>query len=204
MLELSIWIEALNNVSKFSSIITYVLLNESWGVRKVLNDVTQQSLAKSLYYITKSIDCSRLVSTNDGWENLSESDIICIHDYSPSGEDFKERYAPEVINDAFQTFRKVMAENAIYKNQPLLLSEFGGISLKSAMKEGCWGYNDAAKDEDELLIRLDKLLTKIKESKFQGFCYTQLTDVQQEVNGLLDSDHKPKMDIQKLKKIFEK
>lgn len=198
------WVEAVKLASKFSSVIVYVPFNESWGVRKIATDVSQQSLAKSTYYLTKALDNSRLVSTNDGWENLTESDVISIHDYSFDGVEFASRYAKEKVETAFQTFRPVFANGEKYHNQPLIMSEFGGISLKSSLDSGCWGYNNAAAGEEELLIRLDKLIAEIKKAPFQGYCYTQLTDVQQEVNGFLDANHQPKVDLSKLKKIFQK
>jgi hypothetical protein len=185
------------------SVIAYVPLNESWGVRKMLNDKKQQSLARALYFTTKAIDDSRLVSTNDGWENISNSDIISVHDYSLTGDEFS-KYTKESIDSVYQTYRRVFAEGEKYNNQPLLLSEFGGVSVKSSLKEGCWGYNDIAKNEEELLNRISCLVKKIKNTCFQGYCYTQLTDVQQEVNGLLDENHCPKFSFEKLNEIFGK
>lgn len=200
---LSEWQKNLSLLTKFVSVIAYVPLNESWGVRKMLNDKKQQSLARALYFMTKAIDDSRLVSTNDGWENISNSDIISVHDYSLTGDEFS-KYTKESIDSVYQTYRRVFAEGEKYNNQPLLLSEFGGVSVKSSLKEGCWGYNDIAKNEEELLNRISCLVKKIKNTCFQGYCYTQLTDVQQEVNGLLDENHCPKFSFEKLNEIFGK
>lgn len=187
----------------FSSIITYVPLNESWGVRKLLNDNKQQNFAKSIYYLTKAIDDSRLVSTNDGWENISDSDILSIHDYAYDSSEFKNKYNEKTYDSSFQTYRKIYANNNSYNGQPVMLTEFGGIAMQSNHINGNWGYNSAAKDNDEFYKRLENLMNGIYLSNFQGFCYTQLTDVQQEVNGLLDENHSPKLDSNILKKIFE-
>ena len=198
------WQEIVNTAKKFSSVITYVPLNESWGVRKVMLDKEQQNFAKSLYYLTKSLDPSRLVSTNDGWENISDSDILAIHDYSSLGEAFKGKYNEDTYNDAFQTFRRVLANGNAYCGQPVLLTEFGGIMFERDQHNGNWGYNSAAKSDEEFFERLNALLEGIYDAEFQGFCYTQLTDVQQEVNGLLDDEHNPKVDVATLREIFAK
>ena len=115
----------------FSSIITYVPLNESWGVRKLLNDNKQQNFAKSIYYLTKAIDDSRLVSTNDGWENISDSDILSIHDYAYDSSEFKNKYNEKTYDSSFQTYRKIYANNNSYNGQPVMLTEFGGIAMQS-------------------------------------------------------------------------
>jgi len=198
------WQEIVQTAKKFSSIITYVPLNESWGIRKAAVSREQQDFAKSLYYLTKSLDGSRLVSTNDGWENMSDSDMLAIHDYASPGHELKEKYNQGTYNDAFQTFRRVLANGNEYRGQPVLLTEFGGIMFEKDQRDGNWGYNSAAKNDEEFLARLKALVDGIYEGDFQGFCYTQLTDVQQEVNGLLDSEHNPKVDAAKIKEVLVK
>lgn len=198
------WQEIVNTAKKFSSIITYVPLNESWGVRKILNNREQQSFASSLYYLTKSIDPSRLISTNDGWENMSDSDILAIHDYSSLGAELKGRYNESTYDDTFQSFRRVLANDNPYLGQPVLFTEFGGIMFEKDQKDDNWGYNSAAKNDDEFFNRLKELVDGIYECDFQGFCYTQLTDVQQEVNGLLDDEHNIKVDAERVRKIIIK
>ncbi len=196
------WQKIVNTAKKFSSVITYVPINESWGVRKVLVNKEQQSFAKSLYYLTKSLDNSRLVSTNDGWENISDSDILAIHDYAALGEEFKLRYNDNTYDTAFQTFRRVLANDNEYRGQPVLLTEFGGIMFEKDQHNGNWGYNSAAKNDSEFFGRLKALVDGIYDADYQGFCYTQLTDVQQEVNGLLDAEHNPKVDVEKVRNVI--
>ena len=198
------WQEIVGTAKKFSSIITYVPLNESWGIRKAAVSRQQQDFARSLYYLTKAMDGSRLVSTNDGWENMADSDILAIHDYASLGRELKEKYNRDTYNDAFQTFRRVLANGNAYGGQPVLLTEFGGIMFEKDQCNGNWGYNSAAKNEDEFLSRLKALTDGIYGADFQGFCYTQLTDVQQEVNGLLDAEHHPKVDTAKIKEAILK
>ena len=198
------WQEIINTASKFSSIITYVPLNESWGVRKILVDKEQQNFARSLYYLTKSVDPSRLVSTNDGWENIDDSDILSIHDYAYSGADFKTKYNESTHETQFETFRRVYANGNHYTGAPALLTEFGGIMLQKDAGGANWGYNSAAQNDDEFFARLKDLVDGTYEADFQGFCYTQLTDVQQEMNGLLDDEHNLKVDPERVRKILER
>ena len=198
------WQEIVNTAKKFSSIITYVPINESWGVRKILLNREQQNFASSLYYLTKAIDPSRLVSTNDGWENLSDSDILAVHDYSSSSMDFNTKYNEGTYDDVFNGFRKILANDNPYLGQPVLLTEFGGIMFEKDQHDGNWGYNSAAKNDDEFFKRLQVLVDGIYECEFQGFCYTQLTDVQQEMNGLLDNEHNLKVDPAKIREILVK
>ena len=96
-----------------------------------------------------------------------------------------------------------MSEGCGYCGQPVLFTEFGGIAMQKNATNGNWGYNRGAENDEEYYSRLENLMKGIYETEFQGYCFTQLTDVQQEVNGLLDEYHKPKLDVERLKKLFE-
>ena len=85
----------------------------------------------------------------------------------------------------------------------MLLTEFGGIAFADGQNGAAWGYGEGVKDGEEFYERLKQLIEGISRTDFQGFCYTQLTDVQQEINGLLNADHSPKLDTGRLKEIFE-
>lgn len=200
---MSQWQEIVKTARNFTSVICYVPLNESWGVRKILTNPAQQDFARSLYYATKALDDSRIVSTNDGWENLDATDIISVHDYAFSGDGFETKYALENLESVYPQHRKLLAEGVEYAGQPVLMTEYGGIAMQSEMDEAGenWGYNDCAKTKAEFYARYENLLNGIADCKFQGFCYTQLTDVQQEVNGLLDANHNPKFDVEKICKL---
>ncbi|MBQ2713315.1 MAG: glycoside hydrolase family 2 [Clostridia bacterium] len=198
------WQEILSVARNFTSVICYVPLNESWGVRKVLTDANQQDYARSLYYLTKSIDSSRLVSTNDGWENLDITDIISVHDYAFDSSAFAEKYVDGAYDGLYPQGRKLFCEGCARYGQPVLFTEFGGIAMEAEAKDGAWGYGKGAEDIDEFLARLRNLMEGVFERHFQGYCYTQLTDVQQEVNGLLTPDRTPKVAPEILAEIFKK
>ncbi len=198
------WQEIVNVAKNFTSVIAYVPLNESWGVREIRTDKAQQNFAKSLYYLTKSLDPTRLVSTNDGFETVEESDILGVHDYDiRTAEEIPEKYNGN-FDGMYPQSWALFADGHRYQGQPALLTEFGGIAFVNDANGTAWGYGNGARDGDELCARLSRLLEGIAKTEFQGYCYTQLTDVQQEVNGLLYPDRTPKVDLLRLKSIFGK
>ena len=185
----------------FPCIITWVPLNESWGVRKMLTSPEQQAFAHSLYYLTKSLDPSRLVNVNDGWENPKVTDFISIHDYSKHGEHFAYEADKATITKSYPMNRKTLIDGEIEANKPVLITEFGGISIIEFQKNGeDWGYA-GSEDRNGFYERFKKLFDNIKTADIQGYCYTQLSDVMQETNGLLDAEHNPKFDIERIKEI---
>lgn len=185
------------------SVITYVLLNESWGVRRIVADPDQQNFARALYYATKALDNTRPVSTNDGWEMPETTDLIGIHDYAATGSAFA-RYRREDLDNFYPQGRRLMAEGCRNGGQPVLLTEFGGIAMAKQSQGNCWGYNEGAIDCEDFLKRYADLLRGVYANRLiGGFCYTQLTDVQQEVNGLLYSDRTPKIDLAQIRRITE-
>lgn len=197
------WQEIVKEGRNCTSNVCYVPLNESWGAREIGRDKAQQSFARALYCLTKSLDPTRLVSTNDGFENISPTDIVSIHDYSIArAEEFAEKYL-DGYDELYPQGWPLFAEGEKYEGQPVLFTEFGGRAMQADAKGGAWGYSGAAANEEEFLKQLESIMQGVRSCNFQGYCYTQLTDVQQEVNGLLTTERKPKADIQKLKAIFD-
>lgn len=198
------WQEIVSVAKNFTSVIAYVPLNESWGVGAIKTNAKQQNFARSLYYLTKSIDDSRLVSTNDGFENIENSDILSIHDYDiNSSNEFPIKYKPGEYNGMYPQGWALFADGNRYRGQPVLLTEFGGIAFAKEQNGSAWGYGNGAADGDDLCMRIEQLIKGIAQTEFQGFCYTQLTDVRQEINGLLYPDRSAKVDTKRLKRIFE-
>lgn len=194
------WAEAVLRDYNHPCIVTWVPLNESWGVRDIVNNPKQQNFALSLYHLTKALDETRLVSTNDGWEWLT-ADLVGIHDYEPDGEVLSGKY-----KDLDQLMKgtavgKMLCSNGFsYSGEPVVLSEFGGIAFEDG-DSNSWGYSGKVKTEKEFLERFGKLFEAVKSnSGLCGYCYTQLTDVFQETNGLLDEDRKPKIPLDEIRK----
>ena len=199
------WIKVVRQNYNHPSIITWVPINESWGFPELKSNKQQQNFLNSIYYLTKAIDNTRPVISNDGWEHTI-SDIITIHDYVQEGNLLSLTYnekISEVLNNKREFNNHYLFANGYeYKGQPIIISEYGGTSIKS---EKGWGYGEQAKDENDFIKKFEELTLAIqKMPMITGYCYTQLTDVQQEVNGLMDEDRKYKIDPSIIKNINAK
>lgn len=183
-------------------IAVWVPLNESWGVPAIRHDKRQQHHALTMYHLTKSLDPTRPVVSNDGWEMVT-TDLLSIHDYEWREQVLAERYRSlDSATNAMPGGRPLTVEGYPYAGQPVLVTEFGGIAYKKSEWEG-WGYSGADSDED-FEARLRAVFRPIQESPvIQGYCYTQLTDVEQEINGLVTCDRVPKIPIEKIRAINE-
>ncbi len=200
------WIRVVKQNYNHPSIITWVPINESWGIPEVSICEKEQNFANSLYYLTKSMDNTRPVISNDGWEHTI-SDIITIHDYKQEDELLYQEYTykdMKILNNLreYNGKHKLFAKGYKYEGQPVIISEYCGIAINS--KEG-WGYGKQVKDKKELIERFTKLTNAIKKIPYiSGYCYTQLTDVQQEINGLMDEKRRYKVEPSIIRNINNK
>lgn len=200
------WMEIVQQNYSHPCIITWTPFNESWGVGNIKNDRTQQHFTEAIYYLTKSFDPYRPVIVNDGWEHTI-SDIITLHDYEEKGDVFFKRYLEEkdkiLTNEVYHCgFRSAFSNGYGYKGQPIIISEYGGIAFN---EEGGWGYGNKVKDKEDFIRRFDDITTAIKKLPYVcGFCYTQVSDVQQEINGLLTPDRDYKIEPGIIKEINER
>lgn len=183
-------------------IIAWVPLNESWGVPNIIVNKQQQDHAVSMYYLTKSLDQTRLVITNDGWEQV-KADLLTRHDYNSKREVLEDRYRSlESVLKVVPIKKKLYVGGYEYEGQPIMVTECGGISFKKDNTEG-WGYSGADNEEDYLKKLRDVIEPLLNSPVVRGFCYTQLTDVEQEINGLLTYDRKPKVPLEKIRDIID-
>ena len=203
------WIKVVKQNYNHPSIITWVPINESLGMHEVPDNIEQQNFANSIYYITKAFDKTRPVISNDGWEHTI-SDIITIHEYKQDANLLYNEYNDKelkVLNNKkpYNTIHKLFSGNYKYNGQPIIMSEYGGIAMNS---DKGWGYGKQVVDENEFIKRFESLTRVIKKTPYIiGYCYTQLTDVQQEINGLVDENRNEKFSnniINEIKKINEK
>lgn len=194
------WQEVIERDYNHPCIVVWVPVNESWGVPNLLTSEAQRAHTASLYYLTKSLDSTRPVVSNDGWEHTI-SDLVTIHDYESQKSVLKERYATvERAVHSTPSSRLIFAPGSEYRGEPILVTEFGGISFKKSEWDG-WGYSGADSDED-FIHRYAAVVESILESPtIQGFCYTQLTDVEQEINGVLTYDRQPKVPVEIIRDI---
>ncbi len=198
------WTEAVLRDINHPSIVIWAPLNESWGVPD-LRDQRQQNHLKELYALTHTLDGSRLVIDNEGWMHTDRTDLFAIHDYTKNGPLLWDRYRdlgrkPVRIPD---NGRPSLIAGYEYNGSPIYLSEFGGIAFIPPghdVPQESWGYSGVEKTADDAMERLTSIYDGLRQlPQITGICYTQLTDVEQEVNGLLTYDRKPKFDPARIK-----
>ena len=171
----------------------------------VARDPAQRHYVQALYYLTKALDPTRPVIGNDGWEQVV-SDIYGVHDYSFEGATLRERYgsleaAKRTLREVQPGYRSLALPGYHYTSQPIMLTEFGGISYRPRPDAQWHGYGTVA-DRDTFLSKYRELVDAILDSPaIAGFCYTQLTDTGQETNGLLTADREPKLDPEAVREI---
>ena len=168
-----------------------------------MENVRTQNFVAAMYWLTKAYDPRRPVIGNDGWAHTF-TDILTVHQYTQDAERLFSMFSDAVKiaeGDARTGVQFAMAKGWKYAGQPMMLSEFGGTAFCSDMQGEAWGYGNAVKDEAEYRDRLKSLFAAAKKMPLLGYCYTQLTDVQQEVNGLLKEDRSPKIPTDEIRKI---
>ncbi|KWX88473.1 hypothetical protein AMQ83_06525 [Paenibacillus riograndensis] len=128
---------------------------------------------------------------------------MTLHDYVERGEDlyktYKDKDSITGSSGTYNEWKFAFAQGYSYKGQPIIISEFGGIAFRS---EHGWGYGNQVDNEEAFLERFGSITGAIKAIPFiSGYCYTQITDVQHEVNGLLTEGRKPKVALEKIREI---
>jgi beta-galactosidase/beta-glucuronidase len=192
------WMEAIARDSSHPCVVAWVPFNESWGVPNLPNSPSERHYVQALYHLTKTLDATRPIIGNDGWESVA-TDIIGIHDYDSSPARIARRYhADEMLPRLFRRERPggrllILGEQPQLE-QPIVLSEFGGIACPA--RPSTWGYSRADTPE-QFAVLYTKLLETVRSlSVLSGFCYTQFADTYQEANGLLYADRTPKCPLE--------
>ncbi len=185
------WVEEIERDYNHPSIVGWCPFNEHDSVK------TPETF-RSVYMLTKAFDATRPVIDTSGWTHV-ETEIYDVHDYDQNPATFEARYAPLVTGDG-DTFKNVAASSASGEwkaGQPYMVSEYGGIWWNPGQESpGGWGYGDWPRSSEEFLARYRGLTEALLNNPMMcGFCYTQLTDVEQEVNGLMTYDRQPKFDM---------
>jgi beta-galactosidase/beta-glucuronidase len=195
------WMEVLERDYSHPCIVTWVPINESWGVPNLPDNPRERHYIQALYHLTKTLDETRPVIGNDGWESVV-TDIVGIHDYDDRPDRLGRRYHGEVMLPRLFKRERPGGRLLVLDGQeklteaPLMLTEFGGIALKAA--SGSWGYSTASGARD-FASRYEALLGVVRNLELlAGFCYTQFADTYQEANGLLRGDRTPKFPIERI------
>lgn len=193
------WLEAVNRDFNHPSIIGWCPFNETWdydGRRQI------DQILENVYKLTKSLDPTRpCIDTSGNFHVMT--DIYDVHNYYQDVNDFSRFYKnfPEDV----ESFESYPDRQCYKKGQPLFVSEYGGIKWDvTNTEESAWGYGEAPKTEEEFLDRYKGLTECLLANPcIMGFCYTQLYDVEQEVNGLYTYDRRAKFDSNVIKAINE-
>jgi hypothetical protein len=196
------WTEAIVRDYSHPCIVVWVPFNESWGVPNLTLTQAHRNAVEALYHLTRTLDATRPVIGNDGWE-ASATDILGIHDYDCNPEKIRERYA---VADPVRTLfdqrrpggRILTLDGFPHRGQPIVLTEFGGIAFDPNLAPGdkAWGYTRAHTAESYLSLYRKLLEVANTTFMFSGFCYTQFADTFQEANGLLNADRTPKLPLE--------
>ncbi len=208
------WIEVIQRDISHPCIVSWVPFNESWGVPDLPDSPAQRHYVQALYYLTKTLDPTRPVIGNDGWESVA-TDIIGIHDYDDQPARIGKRYGQDDIESRLfkrerPGGRMLVVEGKAATGHPIVITEFGGIALGRKndepshtgsgkdKDEEIWGYSRADSSK-ALLDRYRALMKVVRElPALAGFCYTQFTDTYQEANGLLYADRTPKAPLKEI------
>ena len=195
------WIEEINRDFNHPSIIGWCPMNETWPFE---DRMQKDDVLRLIYRTTKAIDPERPCIDSSGWFHV-ETDIFDVHDYNQDPADFKKKY--DTIMETGEIYDWTNEVNHFnrqkHKGEPAFVSEYGGIQWTD-FKEA-WGYGNEPKSLDEFYERFKGLTDALLDNtKMFALCYTQLTDVEQERNGLFNYDRSPKFDAAKLKEIMSR
>lgn len=199
------WTEAIHRDMSHPCVVIWVPFNESWGVPELSTTPAPRDAVAAFYHLTRTLDPSRLVVGNDGWES-SATDIIGIHDYDCDPQHMHVRYGPEVtpkemVDSRWQAGRLLTLDGFPHRGQPICLTEFGGVAFIPGTPEygqRDWGYSHARSEAEFERMVCGVIEAARTTGMFSGFCYTQFADTFQEINGLLNADRTPKIDIEKI------
>lgn len=209
------WERAIGRDANHPCIIAWVPVNESMGFPHLREGHPgQYDFLERIVAQTRRIEPTRPVIDNDGWEHTDVTDIIAIHDYSHSGERLRNRYAPTLEGGplppaTWTGSRQIFARGSGYHGQPIMLTEVGGFLLLPDLPreklDTIYRIYDSFNTSDELLKKYVDLMEGISNLPFvTGFCYTQLTDIEQEINGLLTFNRQPKIDPDALAEVHQR
>jgi beta-galactosidase/beta-glucuronidase len=189
------WREIVEQVRNHPSVIAWTPLNETQFAGQ---DAQQQRLTREAYDLTRSLDPTRPINDSSGWVHV-KTDLWTVHCYQQDPEELR------ALLSQMPYFRNHPDLEPEYSGQPYLVDEFGGIFWDPGEGPGNgWGYGTAPRSLEAFHQRLQALLEVLWEhSHLAGYCYTQLTDVEQECNGLYSYDRRPKFDLSRIAPLFQ-
>ena len=200
------WLEAVARDISHPSIIIWTPFNERFA-DSYYEDKDQHNFVREVVKATKELDPTRPISSSSGFGHIEETDIADPHDYEHDGRILKERYrhgnwhgSLPLATHGFHTF----AKKERYNGQPVIISEMGGMWWHPKGPTYCneWGYGKCPESQAEFVSKYRELIMALLECEsIYGFVYTQLTDIEQEANGLFFADRTPKFDAAVIREI---
>lgn len=182
------WMELVQRDYNHPSIIGWCPLNETWHYN---GRKQYDASVAAFYHVTKAIDPTRpCIDTSGGFHVVT--DIYCVHDYEGNPEIFKGYYDKLMTDGELRDWiNEKYPNHETYRGEPTFVSEYGGIAWNK--DSDAWGYGDIPESEEAFLERFEGLtMALMNNNKMFGLCYTQLYDVEQEMNGLYSYDREPK------------
>lgn len=185
------WVEILERDRNHPAIIGWCPFNETPGAASEIQRIVVKE--------TKAIDPTRPVLETSGWTHtMMDAEIRDDHDYNQDPKSFSKRWLDFFSNSSAPLLPARYGSGGVRKELgvPFWVSEFGGIGWAA---EGGWGYGNNPKTIEEFYTRYEGLVNALLDNPDMfGFCYTQLTDVEQEKNGLYSYDRRPKFDLKRI------
>lgn len=209
------WERSIRRDYNHPCIITWVPVNESMGFPGLEESHPgQYAFLERIVELTRRLDGTRPVIDNDGWEHTNVTDICAIHDYTPTAEGLRQRYQEALAGGplprgVWYKNKPLFVLGSKYRGQPIMLTEVGGflnkpLGVPEDKRDNLYQFYASIDNDAELLEKYRDLMQGLAELEFlAGFCYTQLTDVEQEINGLLTYDRKPKVPPERIAEIHE-
>ena len=195
------WAEIIDRDFNHPALVGWCPWNEFWDTGEYIKNTR---LVSSTYRMTKAMDPTRVCIDTSGGYHTWDNDICDVHDYEQDPAKFKAHYSHDSVTEDMKdhNYRRHL-DGVLDASLPYFVSEYGGI--KWDVKSGnasAWGYGTAPKTEEEFIERYRGLTNALLDNPIMfGFCYTQLYDIEQEVNGLYNYDRTPKFDIAVFKEI---
>jgi beta-galactosidase/beta-glucuronidase len=207
------WERAVRRDLSHPCVIAWTPVNESWGVPDLRKSLEQVRYLERITMRTRELDPTRPVVDNDGWQHSEASDLHTLHDYSKTGKELIERFptTEEARPGAPETHWGLpyLAMGARYLGQPVLITECGGFlslppDVPKEKLDSLYSSYGVLQTDEALVESYRDIMEAIASIPYVvGFCYTQLTDVEQEQNGLLTYDRATKIDPDRIKEIHQ-